>query len=246
MARGVWKKLAVGLVFGALLMPALAQTLVLNTGIREPFTTAARDGFVDRVVAEIFRRIGRDARVEVYEASERALISANEGIDDGTALRIKGLEAQYPNLVRVPEKLMDNDFVAYTLGKRFPTPNWAALRGHDVAFVIGWKIFEANVEPSPTVTRVKDAEQLFNLLRLGRTELVLYERWQGQYRLRQIGLDGKAAALEPPLAQSEMFFYLHRRHAALIEPAAKALADMKRDGTYRRIFESSLGPMAGR
>lgn len=220
------------------------DALVLNTGVRAPYTQPDRSGFLDRLVAELFRRVGIKAEVQVYEASERALQNANDGIDDGMAMRIKGLEAQYPNLVRVPEKIIDNDFVAYSRRRDFPTRDWDALAPYHVAHIIGWKVFEKNLGNRGNVTRVKDARQLFELLHQDRTDVILYERWQGLWWSREMALE--ARLLDPPLASQEMFIYLHRKHAPLADKVAAALAKMKKDGSYRRIFDESLAPLAAR
>lgn len=235
------------LIWLAVLLAPMARagtgdTLVLNTGVRMPYTQPDRSGFLDRVVAEAFRRIGMKAEVQVYEASERAMQNANGGIDDGIAMRIKGLEAQYPNLVRVPEKVIDNDFVAYSRRHDFPTRDWNSLAPYHVAHIIGWKVFENALGGRPDVTRVRNAEQLFELLRQDRTDVILYERWQGLWWSREIAME--AHLLEPPLARQEMFIYLHRKHASLVDKVAVALADMKKDGSYRRILDETLTPLA--
>ena len=233
------------LLLASVTMPSFAEdAIVLNTGVREPYTAPDGSGFVDRLVAEIFRRVGRRARVQVYEASERAMINANNGIDDGTALRIKGLEALYPNLLRVDEKVMDNDFVAYSMKLNFPTRDWNSLTTHQVAYILGWKIFERNVPTAVSVTKVKDPQQLFSLLQHDRTDVILYERWQGLWRARQLGL--AVNTLEPPLARQEMFLYLNKAHAELVPKVERALAEMKRDGTYQRIWDAALTPLISR
>lgn len=218
--------------------------LVLNTGVRAPYTQPDRSGFLDRLVAELFRRVGLQAEVQVYEASERAMQNADAGIDDGMAMRIKGLEKQYPNLIRVPEKVIDNDFVAYSRKHRFEVRGWDALAPYQVAHIIGWKVFENNLGGRRDVTLVRNAEQLFGLLRQDRTDVILYERWQGLWWARELALD--ARLLEPPLASTEMFIYLHRKHAPLAGKLAAALAAMKQDGSYRRIFDETLAPLAAR
>lgn len=220
-----------------------AETLVISTGNGPPFTTPQRDGFFDQLLAEAFRRVGSQAEMRVHESSERALINANLGIDDGVAARIKGLEVQYPNFVRVPEKLFDNDFVAYSLHFEFATPDWQSLAPYHVAYLIGWKIFENNLAGKREATQVKDAAQLFSLLQQERTDVVLYERWQGLWRARAMGLPVKT--MEPPLARQEMYCYLNRKHAELVPKVAAALAAMKRDGSYQRIFDATLTSLVG-
>ncbi len=219
-----------------------AEEVVLNTGVRQPYTMENGGGFLDQLVAEIFRRAGVKARVAVYESSERALINANSGIDDGTALRIKGLEAQYPNLVRVAEKIIDNDFVAYSLNEKHQIRDWSSLRPHQVAYIVGWKVFERNLPENVTTTRVKDERQLFSLLKMDRTDVILYERWQGLWQIRESGLP--AHAHEPALATTEMFMYVHNKHAALVPKLTQALQEMKRDGTYQKIHGSTLMSLA--
>lgn len=215
--------------------------LVLNTGVRQPYTTPDGRGFLDQLMAEVFRRIGIKARIQVYDASERALINANNGIEDGTALRIKGLEAQYPNFVRVTEKVIDNDFVAYSLTKSFATTDWNSLAPYQVTYILGWKIFEKNVPASVGVTSVRDADQLFSLLRLDRADVALYERWQGLWKAREEKM--KVRVMEPPLASVEMFIYLHKKHAQLVPRVEQSLAGMKRDGSYQRIYNATLKPL---
>jgi polar amino acid transport system substrate-binding protein len=249
MENGMTRRFFTACICAALLCAPPAQAapggaLVLNTGVRAPYTQPDRSGFLDRLVAELFRRVGLQAEVQVYEASERAMQNADAGIDDGMAMRIKGLEKQYPNLVRVPEKVIDNDFVAYSRKHRFEVRGWDALAPYQVAHIIGWKVFENNLGGRRDVTLVRNAEQLFELLRQDRTDVILYERWQGLWWARELALD--ARLLEPPLASTEMFIYLHRKHAPLAGKLAAALAAMKQDGSYRRIFDDTLAPLAAR
>jgi polar amino acid transport system substrate-binding protein len=226
---------------GAVAAAPAAEPLRLATGNSEPFATAQRSGFLDRIVAEAFGRAGSRAQLVTHESSERALVNANQGVDDGLAARIRGIEAQYPNLVVVPEKVFDNDFVAYAMRADIGSVDWSTLRRMHVAYIRGWRIFESSLGNAREVTRAHDARQLFDLLREGRADVALYERWQGLWHARELGLPIRM--LQPPLARQEMFLYLHKRHAALAPKVAAALADMKRDGAYQRIFDATLAPL---
>lgn len=235
------RRLALALLVAGSATAMAAEPLVISTGVGPPFTTGRRDGFLDLLLAEAFRRAGASAEMLVHESAERALMNANNGIDDGNAPRIAGLEAQYPNLMRIPEKLFDNDFVALSLKHRFATPDWNSLAPYHVGYLIGWKIFENNLAGRTEVTKVRDAGQLMSLLRQERADVILYERWQGLWRARELGLP--IATMEPPLARQEMYCYLNRKHAALVPRVAAALAAMKRDGSYQRIFDATLTPL---
>lgn len=230
---------ALWMLLGLLLAPPLnAEPLRLSSGTGAPYFLPNKMGFLDLLVPEIFRRIGVEAEAVRYSASERAMINANNGIDDGVAMRIKGMEKDYPSLVRVEEKTIDNEFVGYASRVRSATTGFDALRNYHVAYIVGWKVFEPVLPAGDSVTLVKDAAQLFSLLEQDRADVILFERWQGAHILRERGI--KAHMLWPPLVSTEMFMYLHAKHAHLAEPAARALRDMKTDGTYRRIAAQTL------
>lgn len=217
------------------------QTYVLNTSTGEPYANDAGTGFQDLVVAEVFKRVGLKARVERYAASARALINANEGIDQGVAMRVIGLDKKYPNLVRVDERLIENDFVAYSQNLNFSTDSWQSLEPYVVALINGWVIFERNLSPTQTKTAVTEPDQMFAMLAKNRVDVVLYERWQGLYRARLSGLNVRVH--EPPLASVDMYMYVHKDYAHLAPKLAQALRDMKTDGTYQAIFDKTLTPL---
>ncbi len=226
------------LLYLAAALPVRSEPLRLNSGVGAPYFQEDRKGFLDLLIPEVFRRIGVEAVGVRYEAAERAMINANNGIDDGVALRIRGLEKIYPNLVRIEEKIIDNEFVAYATRVQIATTSFDVIKNYQVAYINGWKVFEAGIVPGTQVTKVQDADQLFNLLASERTDLVLFERWQGNHMVHERGV--KARMLRPPLVTTEMFMYLHGKHAHLAEPAARALRAMKSDGSYQRIAAGSL------
>lgn len=231
------------LALGLATMGQAEEKIVLSTGVLEPYTTPDKKGFLDQLVAALFREIGRQGEVIVYPtATERGMLNANEGVDDGLAMRVAGLEKQYPNLIRVPEPVAVNDFVAYTTGRRFVTDHWSSLSPYIVTYIIGWKVFEQNVPEGKEITLVRDADQLFRLLTTQRADVALYERWQGLAKSRALGI--KVQVMEPPLVRTNMYIYLHRKHAALVPRLAEALVKMKRDGSYQRIFDRTLQPYA--
>ena len=231
------------LIAGILLLmagPARAATLpvlVLNDTNAPPFTEPDQSGFLDAVASAAFRRAGVKLKL-VKLPAERALRNANAGIGDGELARIAGLEAQYPNLVRVPEKLIDWTFSAFSRDASIPA-RWEVIRQHQVGHIKGWKIYEQQLAGAPHVISVDDAAQLFRLLELDRIEVALYDRWLGDALVRQQGIMG-VHALEPPLATREMFIYLHKRHAALVPRLAAALRAIKAEGLYDRLYREKV------
>lgn len=229
------------LLIAGLACAAEAPVLVLNDTNEPPFTTVDGRGFLDAVAGEAFHRAGARLRL-VKLPAERGLLNANAGIEDGDMVRIAGLEAQYPDLVRVPEKLLDWEFAAFGKNAALPA-RWESLRTHRVGHIRGWKLYEQQLAGAPRVVTAEDSAQLFRQLQRDRIEVALYARWQGLSLIRREGLKG-VHALEPPLATREMFIYLHKRHAALVPRLVEALRAIKAEGLYDRLYREKVLSLA--
>ncbi|MBI5791520.1 MAG: transporter substrate-binding domain-containing protein [Rhodocyclales bacterium] len=206
----------------------------------EPLTISTNNTPLDRqalhdLSKEAFRRIGVDFKM-VSLPSERSLHSANLGEVDGEGLRVPGLSSQYPNLVQVPERYIGISFVAFARDASIRLEQgWDSLKPHRVAFITGWKMFEANAGGARVVSKVDKPEQMFLMLDGGRIDLALYTRADGVALARSMGLSS-IAPLAPALKDVDMFLYLHRKHEALVPKLAQALREMKADGSYNRIL----------
>lgn len=220
---------------------AQPPVLALATGSREPLVSApGRPGFVEELAREALRRTGRALQV-VQLPHERALANADAGIEDGDLFRAPGFEKDYPNLVQVPQPLMDQDFVGLTRRTDLQVRGWSDLAGLSVAFVTGNKIIERELQGHRDVTEVRNNELLIGLLASGRADVVVINRWVGLHVARRAGVSVRA--LEPPLVRLPMYIYLHRRHESLAAPLAAALSEIRRDGTWQRLHELYLKPL---
>lgn len=218
-------------------------TLIINDTNEPPFTTAAKDGFLDIVATEAFRRIGVKLQL-IKLPAERGLLNANAGIEDGDLTRIKGLEKLYPNLIRVPEKLLDWEFVAYSKNPQI-NADWPAIRKHSVGHITGWKIYEHHLQGAEHVVPVNGAMQMFTLLGRDRIDIALYARWMGQAYIKNLELKG-IHQLKPVLAKKAMYIYLHKRHKPLVPRLAKALRALKQEGFYQRVQNEKLAAYRGK
>lgn len=216
------------------------EALSLNTFAGPPLSTPRQTGFYDRLLKEAFKRAGMPIIIGHLPA-ERSLVNANSGIDDGDFVRIAGLEDIYPNLVRVPEKITDFEFVVFTKHLNIKTESWDSLKPYHVAIVRGWKILEENLADVQSLVKMKNQKLLFTLLKNDRTDAVVYSRFEGYGMMKELGMDN-VIVLEPPLARREMFLYLNKKHREIIPHVAEALKGMKKDGTYDEIKAQTLSP----
>ena len=216
-----------------------AQTLVLATADSPPLSTEDQKGFSDRVIIEACKRLGINVQI-VPLASARTLSNAEQALDDGNFLRIAGVEKKFPQLVRVPEPITEVQFVIFSKNKELKTPNWESLKPYHVGYVRGWLIAEEKIKAVRQVTVVENRTSLFKMLESDRIELAFAELYGGYYLMHTLNLPHLAIA-QPPLATKEMFLYLNKKHKKLVPKLAKALREMKRDGSYDAIFNQTLG-----
>ena len=223
------------LVFG--LAPAVAgnPTLTLSTN-NTPLDRKA----LEQLSQESLRRIGVDLKL-VSLPSERSLTAANLGEVDGEGLRVGGLggpDGPYPNLIQVPERFVRISFVAFAKNATISLDNgWDSLKPYRIAFINGWKMFEANALGARVVNKVDKPEQLFRMLDEGRVDLVLYTHADGLLLARNLGLTS-VAPLSPALKEVDMYLYLHKKHQALVPKLTQAIRDLKADGSYNRILSA--------
>ena len=223
------------LVFG--LAPAVAgnPTLTLSTN-NTPLDRKA----LEQLSQESLRRIGVDLKL-VSLPSERSLTAANLGEVDGEGLRVGGLggpDGPYPNLIQVPERFVRISFVAFSKNATISLDNgWDSLKPYRIAFINGWKMFEANAQGARVVHKVDKPEQLFRMLEEGRADLALYTRADGVLMARNPGLPA-IAPLSPALKEVDMYLYLHKKHQALVPKLTQAIRDLKADGSYNRILSA--------
>lgn len=232
-----WSRLAIATLLLATTALAYAgnETIVVSTN-----NTPLDRKVLQAVSEEAFARAGAQFKL-VSLPSERSLLSADNGDVDGEGLRVGGLSKDYPNLVQVPEPYVRISFVAFSTDATIVLDDWDSLRPYRVAFINGWKMFENNAASAKVVNKVDTPEQLFEMLQLGRVDLALYTRADGEVLTRTLGMS-RIAPLTPALKDVDLYLYLHKKHRALVPEIAAAIRSMKTDGSYNAILASTLQP----
>ncbi len=214
---------------------AASDELVLTISIGAPLSTQNGTGFLDRLGHEMFRGIDRKLKI-VTVPGVRGLENLVRGIDDGLLARTSSIEPDYPMAVRVPETMMQLDMVAIGTDGTAERIDWDHLSAFRVAYVRGWKVFEQRATGARSALAVSGPDQLLPLLRADRVDLLLWERFVAMLKIKEERVPN-ARILEPPLVSSEIFMYLHERHASLTPRLAASLRAMKIDGRYQRLMD---------
>jgi polar amino acid transport system substrate-binding protein len=219
------------------LLPGLlsAQNLIINSNDVMPRSSPEGTGYEDRILKEAFRRVGATFdRITVPSA--RALILADQGAIDGDYVRIDGIDASYPNLVRVGVPIATMDFSAFTIGTGpYPTA-WADLASIPFAHIIGWKIVEQNTVGFRSAERVRDPAALFAMLMSGKVRTIVYDRVQGMAYLKEFFPANASGSIRVTTIEKRgMYLYLNARHRDLARRLEAALTAMEREGLIASI-----------
>jgi polar amino acid transport system substrate-binding protein len=184
-------------------------------------------------MAEAYERLGKTMEVQ-YFPTERAIVTANDGIVDGELGRVKNLGRHYSNLRRIPVTLATIDIVAFSKDATIPMSGWDSLRPYIVGYVRGVQVIEQNIAQGTQLQAVTTLKQAFKLLNVGRVDIALDARYAGLKTIKDLGLTG-ITTLEPPLVQIKLFHYLHIKHQDLLEPLTAILQQMEKEGSIQRI-----------
>lgn len=185
------------------------------------------------ILEEAYKRLGIEI-VAVPLPAERALRVADSGLTDGETVRIEGLEALYPNLVRVPEPVASVKVKAFTTGKTFPVTGWESLRSYSICYMHGLKLYEQGTQGMNRISAM-GLENALRLLRDGMCEVAVLSPYA--WILVDSLNFGPMLELEPPIAAYDLYHYVHRRHADLVPLLAEELRKMKQEGVIEAILK---------
>lgn len=219
-------------LFAATQSVAAPAPFAVNTGFMPPVST-----IFEQILQEAFDRLGRPLDFQEVSA-ERSLMLVNDGIDDAECCRIpEVVQAEYTNLVAVPESVFEVRFSAFVTNPDVRVEDWNDLKHYSVGTVTGWKILVKNIERiQPKEYFVLDnANAMFRMLDMGRLEVATLGYLSGLKLLQELQLQDVVHAVEPPLATRKLYLMLNKKHAALVPRLNEILAQLKADGSIERI-----------
>jgi len=194
------------------------------------------------VLTEAFKRNGIEFKA-LHLPSLRSLESTNSGILDGELHRVSNFHevsrGKYPNLIKIDSDLVHVWVVAFST-KNIKINSWKDLKDYYVSYYRGRKNITAalqNVVPQKQIFRVNNDKKAFELLAAGRIDIVVTERNQGNKILS--GYPEFSSISEVgQLQQSIIYSYINKKYKDLARKIATSIDDMKKDGTFKRLFET--------
>jgi len=136
------------------------------------------------------------------------------------------------------EPLLTSEFTIFTSAERLGITSMSDLRGLKVGVEEkGLPILLLQKDHRVIVKIVPDFVQAFGMLAKGALDAVIADRWVGSYVLAENNIRGVKLIAEP-IGHSESAIAVKKGNAELLGDINAALVEIRRDGTYDRIFNS--------
>ena len=237
-----WSALRVllaSIVLGALIGPSPAAETATLTIVYPQEKNAFHDAAA-AIIRQAYGRLGIGVVFETFPA-ERALQMSNRGLADGELVRIEGIDAEFPNLIRVPVSHVTAEQMAFGRDPAVVVDGWSSLRPYKLVFHRGYKVAEANTAGMDRHLAGTDLAA-FKMVEAGRRDLALANRFTGAAVIEALGFRD-VVMITPPVQVDPLFHYLHMKHADLVPKITAVLREMADNGemdAIRRRFDVPL------
>lgn len=198
----------------------------------------------DAVLTHAFRSLGIQFSLISFPP-KRIPIEINSGKIDGDTHRIYDFnrENKYPNLIRVEESIQRVDQSVFTRLDNLKVNGWESLSSYKVLYLSGIVLVENGLDlagiPPENRLGVYDIDNAFNLLNMGKGDIVIVSPSTGRASLKKLGIDdGSIKIISPPVVTIELYPYMHKKHAVLAEKLADKIRELKKSGQYAQIVKA--------
>lgn len=187
-----------------------------------------------KVLQEAYGRLGIKIAGRRLPAA-RSLEMAEAGLVDGEVNRIRAIEEDYPNLLRIGVPVNRLEGVILTCNGSLEHVSMETVRKLHLGIKIGNRYAEMLTEGMPDVVRLPREDKLMILLLEGRLDALLVDRAWAEHEIAKPGMSCLRIN-EPPLVVVPLYHYLNRRHADLVPMITGELRAMRESGEIDHIL----------
>jgi polar amino acid transport system substrate-binding protein len=214
-------------------MPSFGQQIRISTFEHE---TAKIDVSII-VMKKIYQRLGHELKI-VRFPGKRALVEANNGGVDGELIRVKGVEKQLSNLVRIPVSIGTLQAMALTRAEDPVVVGMAGLLGKTAGILRGVEITE-RLTKNMARYMLNSIDSLFLSLLNERVDLILFPKFDAVEFIKSHQLEDKISMNKNPILSVALYHYIHKDKKALAEDMTKLLQQMKESGELDALIYSA-------
>ncbi len=204
----------------------------------ETYSLAVAENTIDTVVSEVIVRKAYDMlghQVDIIRLpAKRALSMANSGAHSGDVQRIFSVADTYPNLIRIEPAINFIHGIGFVRQEtQFKVKTWQDLENYRVGLILGIRFAETNV-PKKSATSFHNYRDLAKALVDHEIDIGIYPLSNGIYQTALIGEDN-IVPMDTPLARFDLYHYIHKNNAHLVESLSRIFTQFEQDGTLEKV-----------
>lgn len=189
------------------------------------------------ILDEAYASIGCRAQYDAFPPN-RMIASLVEGKIDAMAIAEARVSDEHPGIIRIETPIWIDEIVAFS---RSPLAilEWDDLKGLKIGYIAAMFIIEDHLASGFDVYPVQDTVQMFRMLEIGRTDVVITSRTIGMLMIQKMGIEGISCA-SLPLQRVYTYHFLSERNADVAKRLSAELAEMDRTGRIAALTEYRL------
>ena len=189
------------------------------------------------VMNNIYERLGHEMKL-IRFPGKRALVQANEGSVDGELIRVKSVESQLPNLVRIPVVIGHIKGMALSLKDSPEIVGKEGLVDKRIGILRGVELTN-RITTNLSRQVLNSIDSLFQSLLVGRVDVVLFPELDAKKYLADNQLAQQIKIHREPIITVPLYHYLHKNKPTLIQQVTQTLEKLKTNGELDAIISSA-------
>jgi polar amino acid transport system substrate-binding protein len=195
----------------------------------------------ESVMSQIYQRLGHTMTMVNYPA-KRSLLEVNIGSANGELARAEMIEADNPNLIRIPYSIGRVKVVAIQAKNSPKVSQIAELKNYRVGIMRG---FVATEKMSEHLSRImyNDIHGLLKGIMSGRVDVGLFTELGAKHFIRKYTFEDKLVISDKPLVEIPLYHYLHNNSNKIAQTLIIKMQEMHTSGQLQdliRVEESKF------
>lgn len=187
------------------------------------------------IMEHIYQRLGL-TMILVKFPPKRSLIEVNNGAVNGELARATVIEANNPNLIRIPYRVGTIKLMAIQRTQQPDIKHLAELKGMRIGVLRGFRTTESMTDALPR-EMYNDIPGLFKGVIHGRIDVALFPKIGGEQYIRENQLEDTLVISKQPLIDIPIYHYLHNRAQKTAQALTAEMKKMQATGELQSLIE---------
>jgi len=189
------------------------------------------------IMTPIYKRIGYDMKILRFPG-KRSVVEADKGTIQGELLRVKTIENDYPNLIRIPYAIGYLNVIAITCHEQPEITELSSIVNQRVGILRGVEVFDALTKNLKREV-VNNIDSLFGILFSGRVDVILFPELDAQQYIKSYGIAEKVNIGRKAILKMPLYHFVHKDASNVADKLMQVMKPMQESGELDRLIEKT-------